>query len=128
MASTYLSFPFQFTAAGGVATADIETHLRQRIEQVLFTSPGERVMLPEFGCGARSLVFRGNNEALAAATEFTLAKALQSTLGSQVMINAVNVRNEEETLHVEIVYTKSRDLERERLVFQLLPFAGNNRA
>ena len=128
MSATYLSFPFRFTPAGGVATADFETHLRQRIEQVLFTSPGERVMLPEFGCGARALVFKGNNGALAAATEFTIAKALQSTLGSQVMIHAVNVRNEEEVLHVEIVYTKSRDLERERLVFQLLPFAGKNRA
>jgi phage baseplate assembly protein W len=128
MASTYLSFPFQFTPAGAVATADFETHLRQRIEQVLFTSPGERVMLPEFGCGARSLVFKGNNAVLAAATEFTIAKALQSTLGSQLMVHAVNVRNEEEVLHVEVVYTKSRDLERERLVFQLLPFAGDNRA
>ena len=126
--STYLAFPFQFTPAGGVATSDFEAHLRQRIEQLLFTSPGERVMLPEFGCGARSLVFKGNNEVLAAATEFTIAKALQSTLGSQLMIHAVNVRGEEETLRVEVVYTKSRDLERERLVFQLLPFAGDNRA
>ena len=85
-------------------------------------------MLPEFGCGARDLVFQGNNDVLAAATEFTVAKALQSTLGNQVMIHAVNVINEEEKLHVEIVYTKTRDLEREHVVFQLLPFAGNNRA
>lgn len=128
MASTYLSFPFQFTPVGGVSTVDFETHLRQRIEQVLFTSPGERVMLPEFGCGARTLVFKGNNQVLAAATEFTIAKALQSTLGSLVMIHAVNVHAEEEILRVEVVYTKSRDLERERLVFHLLPFAGDNRA
>jgi uncharacterized protein len=126
--SAFLSFPFRFTPAGAVASVDIEAHLRQRIEQVLFTSPGERVMLPEFGCGARALVFQGNNDALAAATEFTLAKALQSTLGSQVMVNAVNVVAKDEQLHVEIVYTKARDLERERVVFQLLPFAGNNRA
>lgn len=126
--SSYLSFPFHFTPAGAVAAVDIEAHLRQRIEQVLFTSPGERVMLPEFGCGARNLVFQGNNDALAAATEFTIARALQSTLGADVMVNAVNVFAREETLQVEVVYTKTRDLERERLVFQLLPFAGNNRA
>jgi len=126
--SGFLSFPFQFTPAGGVATVDFETHLRQRIEQLLFTAPGERVMLPEFGCGARTLVFQANSDALAAATEFTIAKALQSTLASQVMIHAVNVTSEEEVLHVEVVYTKTLDLERERLVFQLLPFAGNNRA
>jgi phage baseplate assembly protein W len=126
--TSYLSFPFRFTPAGGVASVDIEGHLRQRIEQVLFTAPGERVMLPEFGCGARNLVFQGNNDALAAATEFTIARALQSTLGSQVMVNAVNVFAHEETLQVEVIYTKTRDLERERLVFQLLPFAGDNRA
>jgi uncharacterized protein len=127
--SAYLSFPFRFTPAGAVASVDFESHLRQRIEQVLFTAPGERVMLPEFGCGARTLVFQGNNETLAAATEFTIAKALQSTLGSQVMVHAVNVNAQEEELHVEVVYTKTRDLERERVVFQLLPFAaGGNRA
>ena len=126
--SSYLAFPFRLTPAGAVAGVDIEDHLRQRIEQVLFTSPGERVMLPEFGCGARNLVFQGNNDALAAATEFTIAHALQSTLGADVMVNAVNVFAREETLQVEGVYTKTRDLERESLVFQLLPFAGNHRA
>lgn len=126
--SAYLSFPFGFTPAGSVASVDLEAHLRQRIEQVVLTAPGERVMLPEFGCGARTLVFQGNNDALAVATEFKIAKALQSTLGSQVMVNAVNVTSQEETLQVEIVYTKTRDLERERVVFQLLPFAGSNRA
>jgi phage baseplate assembly protein W len=123
----YLSFPFGLSASGGVNTDDLDSTIRGRIEQVLFTSPGERVMLPEFGCGARDLVFQGNNEVLAAATEFTIAKALQTTLGRLVMINGVNVSNEEETLRVEVIYTKNRDLERERVVFQLLPREGANR-
>ena len=32
-------------------------HIREQIEQVLFTDPGERVFRPEFGAGVRRLVF-----------------------------------------------------------------------
>ena len=122
MAETYLNFPFQLTAEGAVATADEDQHVRQRIEQILFTSPGERVMLPEFGCGLRDLVFAGNNQVLAAAVEFQVAKALQTNMGNQVMINEVEVVNDEEKLRVHVVYTKTKNLQQEKLVFQLLPF------
>jgi len=127
MNERYLAFPFALTGAGGVATTDLDGAIRGRIEQLLFTSPGERVMLPGFGCGARDLVFQGNNEVLAAATEFTVAKSLQSSLGHLLMVNAVHVRSEEERLHIEVVYTKSRDLERGRVVYQLLPQEGSDR-
>jgi phage baseplate assembly protein W len=123
----YLGFPFALTPSGGVATTDLESAIRGRIEQVLFTSPGERVMLPEFGCGARDLVFQASGDVLAAATELTIAKALHATLGRLVMINGVNVSAEGETLQIEVVYTKNRDLEREKVVFQLLPREGSNR-
>lgn len=122
MSETYLAFPFRLRPEGGVATADKDHHIRQRIEQILFTSPGERVMLPEFGSGVRDLVFAGNNEVLAAATEFQIAKALQTHMGSEVMINAVEVVNDEERLQIHVVYTKTRDLEQEKLMFHLLPF------
>ena len=127
MNERYLAFPFGLDATGAVAFTDLDRAVRGRIEQVLFTSPGERVMLPEFGCGTRELVFRPNNEVLAAATEFRIAKALQSALGRLVMINGVHVTSEEETVRVEVIYTKSGDLERERVVFQLLPREGANR-
>ncbi len=127
MTAPYLAFPFGLTASGAVSSTDLEGTLRGRIEQVLFTAPGERVMRPEFGCGVRNLVFQPNNEVLAAATEFTVARALHSTLGHLVMINAVNVTAEEETLRIEIVYTKTCDLQRERVAFQLAPQEGGNR-
>ena len=127
MSDRYLAFPFRLTAAGGTATTDLDDAIRGRIEQVLFTAPGERVMLPEFGCGVRDLVFQGNTEVLAAATEFQVAKSLQTFLGHLVMVNGVHVESEEESLRIEVVYTKSRDLERERVVFQLLPLEGADR-
>jgi phage baseplate assembly protein W len=123
----YLAFPFRLTPAGGIASSDIDGAIRCRIEQLLFTAPGERLMLPTFGCGARDLVFQGNNEVLAAATEFTIAKALQTYLGHLVMVHGVHVEHEEETLRIEVVYTKNRDLQRERVVYQLLPQEGANR-
>jgi len=122
MHESYLSFPFRITPEGSVARADEDQHLRQRLEQILFTAPGERVMLPDFGCGVRDLVFAGNNELLAAATEFKVARALQEQMGEQVMINAVEVTADEERLAVQVVYTRTRDLQQETELFQLLPF------
>jgi phage baseplate assembly protein W len=127
MAESYLRFPFELTPAGATAAADEDRHIRQRIEQILFTSPGERVMLPEFGCGVRDLVFAGNNAVLAAATEFTIARALQTQMANRIMVNAVDVVSDGEKLHIHVVYTKTRDLEQEKLVFQLLPFEAGRR-
>jgi phage baseplate assembly protein W len=78
-------------------------------------------MLPDFGCGVRDLVFAGNNEVLAAATEFKVAKALQTYMGNQVLINGVDVVNQEEKLIVTIVYTKTKDTQQQQAVFELLP-------
>jgi hypothetical protein len=120
-ANGYLGFPFHLAPEGRVATADADQNLRQRIEQILFTAPGERVMLPEFGSGVRELVFAGNGPALAAATEFTIARALQAELSQEALIRAVNVMPEEEKLRIEIVYTRTRDFRDEKLVFNLTP-------
>ena len=46
--------------ASYAATSD-DDHIRDLIEQVLFTSPGERVMRPDFGAGLLALVFEPNS-------------------------------------------------------------------
>lgn len=115
----YLAFPFRIGSDGSVATVDLDVQIRQRVEQILFTSPGERVMLPEFGSGARDLVFGANGDVLAAAAEFTIARALQQHMGSTVLINAVTVTPEGERLQIEVVYTRARDVRQERATFRL---------
>lgn len=121
MNGTYLNFPFGLAPDGSVAVVDEDDHIRERLEQILFTAPGERVMVPDFGCGVRDLVFAGNNEVLAAATEFKVARALQTYMGNQVLITGVDVTNDEEKLRIVINYTKSKDLQRQQAEFELLP-------
>ena len=47
-----LAYPYQFAPNGRTAQATDPVHIRDLIEQVLFTAPGERVMHPDFGSGA----------------------------------------------------------------------------
>ena len=53
----HLDFPYHFDARGRTAETGEADHLRDLIEQVLFTAPGERVMRPDFGCGIADMVF-----------------------------------------------------------------------
>jgi phage baseplate assembly protein W len=115
MDTTGVGFPFQIDDRGQVATQTGDENIRARIVQVLLTSPGERVHAPEFGCGLRNLVFDPNNDILAATTEFTVQASLQSALGAEVLIEAVNVDSDEATLSVEVVYVRRDQLQRGRV-------------
>ena len=78
--SAFLDYPLRVDARGRSASTSEDDHLRDLIEQVLFTSPGERVNRPDFGCGLKTLVFMPNSDALAAATQVLTKAALQKWL------------------------------------------------
>ncbi|MFP4598062.1 MAG: GPW/gp25 family protein [Persicimonas sp.] len=101
----HIGFPFGLDSSGRTQKAGDAAHVRNLIEQVLFTAPGERVMRPQFGSGARHLVFEPNSKELAATTEFAVRGALQRYLGELVTINAVRVRSQDTTLRIAIQYT-----------------------
>ena len=107
-----VAFPYRVDARGRTAEAGLEEHVRDLIEQVLFTAPGERVNRPTFGSGALQLVFAPNSEALAAATQFTLQGALQLWLGDLVRVEAVEVQADEAVLRVTVRYLVLLTLER----------------
>jgi phage baseplate assembly protein W len=109
---TALGFPFAISAHGGVVVEDDggDAHLHGEIVQVLFTTPGERVGLPEFGCGLLALVFEPANPVLAAAVEFAIGQALTRWLGDRLVVQDVDVAAEQEVVHVDVAYLRRPDL------------------
>ena len=115
---TYLDFPFAIDARGRSATTEGDDHVRDLILQVLFTSPGERVNRPEFGCGLKQLVFAPASDALAAATEQLVHGALIRWLSPVVSVERVEVTAAEATLEVTVVYRRSETGEPRQEVFR----------
>jgi uncharacterized protein len=102
--STNVNFPFQFDGRG--RTADPGTdYVRQLVEQILFTSPGERVNLPDFGSGILQLPFAPNSIEMAAATQFTVQGALQKWLAGYIKVISVVATPDNERLTITVTYT-----------------------
>jgi len=99
-----LDYPFRFDDSGRTAASEDVDHIRELIEQVLFTAPGERVNRPTFGSGVFQLVFAPENDALAVAVQLTVQGAVQQTLGDLIQVTNVEATAEESTLHVTISY------------------------
>jgi phage baseplate assembly protein W len=100
----HIAYPFAITRGGLIATVNYERHIEQLIEQLLFTMPGERVNLPDFGTPVAQLVFNPNSEELVAATQFLIQGALQQWLGQLIQVQAVQVTTEDTTLSVAVSY------------------------
>ena len=107
-----LDYPFQFDGSGRTAMTDEADHIRDLIEQVLFTAPGERVNRPTFGSGLMQLVFAPNSDALAAATQMAVHGALQQWLGDLLMVEGVEVIREDAALRVTVRYVLRQTQER----------------
>lgn len=115
---TEIAYPFRIDARNRVADASHEEHIRQLIEQLLFTMPGERVNRPTFGTGLMQLVFAPNSDELAAATQLLVQGALQQWLGDLIQIEAVQIESEEATLRVIIQYLIRRNQDRKIAQFE----------
>lgn len=99
-----VNFPFEFDGRG--RTEDpMQDYVRQMVEQVLFTSPGERVNLPDFGSGLLQLPFAPNSLEMAAATQFTVQGALQKWLSDYIKVESVMATVDEAVLTVTVQYS-----------------------
>lgn len=105
----HLDHPWHIDAFGKSAQTGDAGHLRDLIEQVLFTAPGERVMRPDFGSGLLGLVFEPNSSTLAATTQVLVQGALQQHLGHLIALQAVEVEPLDSTLQVRVQYVVLRD-------------------
>jgi phage baseplate assembly protein W len=99
-----IAYPFAIDNRGRVADTNYEAHVRQMIEQILFTNPGERVNRPDFGCGILQLIFAPNSDELATATQFLIQGALKTWLDEVIVLEAVEVNNEDSRLIITIQY------------------------
>ena len=104
----FFDFPFTLDEHGQSARTDSDDHVRDMIYQVLFTSPGERVMRPDFGSGLLQLVFAPNSDVLAATTQVLVQGALQQWLGDLIVVEAVTVETEDAKLRVTVQYVVRR--------------------
>jgi phage baseplate assembly protein W len=100
-----VNFPYHFDGRGRTAGSNAEKHIRDLIEQVLLTSPGERVMRPDFGSGLLAMVFEPNSTALAATSQMLIQGALQQHLGHLIAVQAVEVEAADSTFRVEVRYS-----------------------
>ncbi len=99
-----VNFPYQFDGRG--RTCDpLRNYMAQLIEQVLFTAPGERVNLPDFGSGLLQLAFAPTSMEMAAATQFAVQGALQKWLGNTVKIESVVASAQDGELTVTVTYS-----------------------
>jgi phage baseplate assembly protein W len=107
---SYMAFPFRI-GDRGVATSARAEHVRQQIEQVLLTNPGERVFRPDFGAGMGALVFEPNTSVLAELTRKRLLASLTEALRGEVDPKTLQVdvqpdlQGGGETLRVTVSYT-----------------------
>jgi uncharacterized protein len=112
-----IAFPFRIDGRGLIANAAYDAHVRQMIEQVLFTTPGERVNRPDFGCRLAGLVFSSANSGGASAAQAMIQAALQRWLGDVIKVESVVVDAEEAVLTVTVQYVIIQTQERRTATF-----------
>jgi Bacteriophage baseplate protein W len=106
-----IAFPLR-VAGDGIVVAGDAAHLRDLIEQVLFTRPGERVNRPDFGAGIDLVVFEPGNTEVIAATQALVRASLQKWLGDLLTVERVGVEVEDSTLTVTVQYVDARTRDR----------------
>lgn len=114
---SFLSFPLSVLQSGTdssgnpvrvLATSKRVDHVRQQIEQVLFTDPGERVFFPDFGAGVSALVFEPGNPALQALAVKRLRAALTDALQGEIDPRTLDIQataSGVDQLVIQISYT-----------------------
>ncbi|WP_181795141.1 GPW/gp25 family protein [Streptomyces sp. WELS2] len=99
-----IAFPFHADRRGRTAHARPAEHVHDLIEQLLFTSPGERVMRPDFGCGLLDLVFAPAGPELVSTLELSVQAALQRRLGDLIEVVSLDIAADDDTVRVQLSY------------------------
>ncbi|WP_171174994.1 GPW/gp25 family protein [Ruegeria sp. HKCCD8929] len=99
-----VDFPYHFDGRDRTAETTEADHIRDLIEQILFTNPGERVNRPEFGAGIYQLLFAPVSAEQVATTEFMIRGALQQHLGRRIEVQDISAQAHDATITITIAY------------------------
>jgi phage baseplate assembly protein W len=92
--------------------------VRQSIETILGTQPGERVMQPAFGCGLSRYVMAPNTASTRAAIQQDVLTALgQWEPRIRVIDVTVTTGDEQTLLWIDVTYQRLLDLRADNLVY-----------
>jgi Phage baseplate assembly protein W len=114
-----LRFPIRPDAlTGALPQVTGMDRIRQSIEQILDTEPGERIMLPEFGCGLRRYLMEPNT----LTTRTAIAKDVEGALARwepRIQLTEVSVTpgDQPELAWVQVSYQRLSDLRQDNLVY-----------
>lgn len=100
----HIDYPFDFDSRGRTRLTGRADHIRDMIEQLLFTNPGERVNRPDFGGGLLNTIFEPNSDALGATLQRTAQAGLQQYLGDLITVQVLVTSTEDAVLKVEVRY------------------------
>jgi phage baseplate assembly protein W len=101
----HLSFPFHIGSDGRAAQVQtLDEHVRDELIQLILTNTGERLFLPEFGGGARRLVFENIGEMGAGILKAKMSQAIASWLGERLTVEDLAISVENVMIEVEIKY------------------------
>ncbi len=113
-----IGFPYRVDPRMRTAEASEEDHIKDLIEQILFTNPGERVNRPDFGAGLDQLVFGPAGAAMVTTVQTLAQGALQQWLSDRVRVDGVEVTADGPLLRVTVQYTLIRNQERRTAVLE----------
>lgn len=114
-----MSYPLNINDQGRTVIATDAQYIRQLIEQLLFTSPGERVNRPDFGSGLMQMVFSPAGDELVLANQFMIQASLQQWLGELIQVEAVEVNNQESRLTIIVQYVVVQTQEQRSETFDI---------
>lgn len=112
-----IDFPFQLDTRGRTAAVGRDAHIRDMIEQLVFTNHGERVNRPDFGSGLQQLIFAPNSPELATALQFAMQSSLQRFLGDVIDVVNLEVESRDSSLRILVQYVVRGTGESQAAVF-----------
>jgi Bacteriophage baseplate protein W len=117
-AGNHLAFPFRVSSNGSIEhVSSPEEHVKQELIQLVLTDIGERLFLPDFGGGARSLVFQNIDEEISSITKSTLVHALTRWLGHRIIIEDLTI-SVQESFRIDIKYRLAGTDDSRDIMFQ----------